>query len=116
MDVKGSVLGNPIRTKRVFSRRMWDRGEVRQALTNRSRKWITIMACICADGGVLPPGIVFEAASDNIQSAWVEKIEEYTYMLSITSPLSDCSNDEIGMVWLEQIFDRYTREPAGGQW
>jgi hypothetical protein len=116
MDEKGFMLGNTKRSKRVFSRRLYERGEVTAHLSDGSREWFTVLACICADGGALPPAVIYEAPSGNIQSAWVDQIEENTHQISVTTSPSGWSNDEIGLAWLEQVFDRYTKERAHGDY
>lgn len=53
MDEKGFLIGITGRSKRVFSRKMWGRKEVRAAIQDGSREWITLLACVCADGVIL---------------------------------------------------------------
>jgi hypothetical protein len=72
MDEKGFLIGITRRSKRVFSKRMWEKKEVVESLQDVSREWITTVACICADGSALPPSLMIEAANGAIQSAWVQ--------------------------------------------
>ncbi|KAF1976051.1 hypothetical protein BU23DRAFT_578852 [Bimuria novae-zelandiae CBS 107.79] len=75
MDEKGFLTGVIGRSKRIFSKAMWDRGEVKSALQDGNREWMTILACVCANRTALPPGLLFAAANNALQSAWVEDIE-----------------------------------------
>jgi hypothetical protein len=50
MDEKGFVIGVLGRTKRVFSRRQYEKKDVRQARQDGSHEWVSLLACICADG------------------------------------------------------------------
>ena len=50
MDEKGFLLGKTSRTKRFFSKQLWEQKKVTAALQDGSREWITILATICADG------------------------------------------------------------------
>jgi hypothetical protein len=59
MDEKGFLIGVIGRSKRIFSKAMWDSKEVRAALQDGNREWITLLACICGDGSALPPGLLF---------------------------------------------------------
>jgi hypothetical protein len=59
MNEKGFLIGTTVGSKRVFSKAIWQRGQVRVALQDGSREWITTLACICADGSFLPPAIIF---------------------------------------------------------
>jgi hypothetical protein len=50
MDEKGFLMGITGRSKRVFSRQFWEQKRVSAALQDGSREWITVLACVCADG------------------------------------------------------------------
>ena len=66
MDEKGFLIGNIGRSKRIFSRRIWEKKEVRVLLQDSNCVWITVLACICADGSALPPSLIYEAANKGI--------------------------------------------------
>ena len=106
------MIGVINRSKRVFSRRMWERKEVNAALQDGPRAWITLLACVCADRSALPPGLTYEAANKAIQSDWVEDIKTRKHNVFITSSPSGWTNNDIGLAWLEQVFDRYTKAKA----
>jgi hypothetical protein len=112
MDEKGFLIGITGRSKRVFSRRMWERKEVREAIQDGNREWISLLACVCADGSTLPPSLIFQSASGSIQSSWVEEIEPGEHSVHVTSSPSGWTNNDIGLAWLEQVFDRYTKQKA----
>jgi len=112
MDEKGFLLGITTRSKRIFSRQEYERKAVRQAIQDGSREWISLLACICADGSALDPALIYEAGLEGLLSGWVEDINPEEHSAFITSFPSGWSNDEIGLAWLEQVFDRCTREKA----
>jgi hypothetical protein len=85
MDEKGVMIGIIGRSKRIFSKRMWEKKEVRAALQDGSREWISLLACICADGTKLPPGLVFASPTGAIQSTWVEEIKTGIHDVFVTS-------------------------------
>lgn len=116
MDEKGFMIGVIGRSKRVFSRRLWEKKAVTAALQDGSRKWITLIACVCADGSALPPGIIYEAANKGIQSNWVEDIRVGETTAHVTSSPSGWTNNDIGLSWLEQVFDRYTKKKSRRDW
>ena len=66
MDEKGFMIGIIGRSKRVFSKRQWKKKEVRTLFQDGNREWITLMACVCADGEALPPGLIYQAASKQV--------------------------------------------------
>jgi hypothetical protein len=76
------------------------------------REWIIILACVGADGEALPPGIIYQAANGNIRSSWVEDITT-EHSIFVTSSPSGWTNNDVGLAWLEQVFDRSTKRKAG---
>jgi hypothetical protein len=74
MDEKGFLMGITGRSKRVFSRQFWEQKRVSAALQDGSREWITVLACMCADGQALPPALIFQEIS-SLQSGWLEDVE-----------------------------------------
>jgi hypothetical protein len=112
MDEKGFQLGRVGRTKRIFSKALYKRKGVRQALEDGSSQWITVVACICADGKPLSPTLIFQGANGAIQSSWVEAISEGEHSVFVTSSPSGWTNNDIGLAWLKEVFERETRRYA----
>jgi hypothetical protein len=112
MDEKGFMMGSIGKSKRVFSRQMWDKGQVKDSIQDGSRTWISILACVGADGITLPPGLIYEALHGNIRDTWVEDIEVGKHEVFVTLSPSGWSNDAIGFAWLTQVFERFTKEKA----
>lgn len=112
IDEKGFLISILSRSKWVFSRRMWEKKEVTAPLQDSSREWITLLACVCADGTALPPSLIFQSANTTIQSSWVDNISSGAYPVHVTLSPSSWTNNDIGLSWLKQVFDRYTKEKA----
>jgi hypothetical protein len=74
MDEKGFQLGRVGRTKRVFDKVLYTQKGVTQALEDGSSEWITVLACICSDGSVLSPSLIFKGANGAVQSSWTDAI------------------------------------------
>jgi hypothetical protein len=104
MDEKGSLVGITGRSKRVFSKSAWQRKEKTQALQDGSREWSTVIAAVCADGKTLPPALIFEGTK-GLQSTWVDDIEAGEHSVFLGHSLSNRSNNDLGLAWLEQLFD-----------
>jgi hypothetical protein len=115
MDKKGFLLGQLSKSKRVFSKAKWDRREVREALQDGSREFITVLACVCGDSTSLEPLVIF-AGKSGLCSAWVEAVEEGKHKVFFRNSLTGWSNDELGFRWLKQVFNRVTNEKAGRGW
>ncbi|KAI1665406.1 Pogo transposable element [Pyrenophora tritici-repentis] len=112
MDEKGFQLGRIGRTKRIFSKALYDQKGVRQALEDGSTEWITVLACICSDGSVLSPSLIFKGANGAVQSSWVDAIQVGEHSVFTTSSPSGWSNNDIGLAWLKEVFERETRRHA----
>lgn len=68
MDEKGFIIGITARSKRVFTRAIWEQKERTAAIQDGNREWVTILACICGDGSSLPPALIYEGKA-GIQSS-----------------------------------------------
>jgi len=111
MDEKGFLLGVTGRSKRVFSRQLYDRKEVSEALQDGSREWITLLACICGDGTVVSPAIIYPGKGP-LQSSWLEHLEVGKHQIFAATSPSGWSNNDLGLAWLEQVFERSTKAKA----
>jgi hypothetical protein len=80
-------------------------------LQDGNREWITIIACICADGLALPPALIYQAVSGKIQDTWLQDFELAIYKAFFASSASGWTNNELGMAWL-RVFDCETKEKA----
>jgi hypothetical protein len=69
MNEKGFMIGVTGRSKQVFSRAQWESKQVRAALQDGSREWVTVVATICADGSTLPPALIYSLANCTLQAS-----------------------------------------------
>jgi hypothetical protein len=67
MDEKGFLIGELQKLKRIFTRKYFASGKLLGAGQDGNREWVTILACICMDGTYLPPSVIYQALSGNIQ-------------------------------------------------
>jgi hypothetical protein len=105
MDEKGFIMGSVGKSKRVFSRQIWDKKQVKDSIQDGSRTWISVLACVGANGTALPPSLIYEALPPsliyealhgNIRDTWAEDIEVGKHEVFVTSSPSRWSNDAIG--------------------
>jgi hypothetical protein len=111
MDEKGFLIGILSRSKRVFSRLLWESKQVKETLQDGSREFVTLLACICADGTAIEPSIIFEGMGP-LWSAWIESADPVKHQAFITTSSIGWSNNDVGLTWLEHVFDRATKEKA----
>jgi hypothetical protein len=112
MDEKGFLLGRITKAKRVFLKDLKASGKLLAAGQDGSREWITVVATICGDGTALPPLLIYDSTSGSIQDSWVQDFNSNEYDAWFTSSASGWTSDEIGFKWLEEFFDKKTREKA----
>ena len=116
MDEKGFLIGLLSKTKRVFTRSMYESGKLKHVIQDGNREWITTIACICADGSALSPALIYQAASGNIQDTWLQDFEASKHQAFFTASPTGWTNNDIGLAWLKQVFDRETKAKARSSW
>ncbi|KAF2818605.1 hypothetical protein CC86DRAFT_363944 [Ophiobolus disseminans] len=67
MDEKGFYLRILTRLKRIFSKRLYEEGNIKANIQDGNREWIMLLACICADGLALAPALIYQSTSGSIQ-------------------------------------------------
>ncbi|KAF7571788.1 hypothetical protein PtrM4_092880 [Pyrenophora tritici-repentis] len=112
MDEKGFMIGVTGRSKRVFDKRIYDRKGITAAVQDGSREWVTVLACICSDGTALSPALIFQSAAGALQSSWTDAINKEKHQVFIGSSPSGWTNNDIGLAWLKEVFERETRWKA----
>jgi len=94
-----------------MSREALKSGRIRFARQDGSREFISLLACICADGSFLPPSLIYQGTSHDLQDSWVDELgSEIAYFAASDNGWS-CN--KLGLDWLQKVFDLYTREKAG---
>lgn len=63
----------------------------------------------------MPAGIIDQSAAQAILPHWVSDIQAGDDLVMVASSPSGWTNNELGLAWLEQVFDRYTKEKAGNR-
>jgi hypothetical protein len=112
MDEKGFMLGAVGCSKRVFSKDSYEGRKRRSTIQDGSREWITLLACICADGSYLEPVLIYQSKKGSIQDSWLQALDPETHQVQISSSSSGWTNNDIGLVWLKQVFDCGTKVKA----
>jgi hypothetical protein len=111
MDEKGFMIGMTQKTPRIFTKKWKDRGRLQGLAQDSSRAWITLIACVCADGTSLPTALIYPGASGDIQDSWLEDFqpEDGTYF---SSTRTGWTSDSLAFSWLSGLFDRSTKKKA----
>jgi hypothetical protein len=66
MNEKGFLLRVIRKSKRIFSREIWEQGTVKTNIQDRSREWITCIATIYADRSYIPSLLIFASQNSTL--------------------------------------------------
>jgi hypothetical protein len=82
------------------------------AIQDGSREFISLLACVCADGSSIPPALIYKGESNDLRDSWVEDVDasEDVYFAASSNGWSSHAH---GQSWLEKVFNRHTKEKAG---
>lgn len=113
-DEKGFVIGQASATKRIMSKEALENGRITHASQDGSREFISLLACISADGVALPPSLIYRGDSGTLQDTWMEDFgSQDEAHFAVSSNGWSCNT--LGLHWLEAIFQRYTGQKAGNR-
>ncbi len=71
-----------------------------------------MIATICMDMTHIPPSIIYQAISGNIQDSWLTEYDFKEQSCFFASFATGWTNDELVYSWLTIVFDRNTRSKA----
>jgi hypothetical protein len=91
---------------------MYEDGKIKAHIQDGSREWITLLACICADGTALNPAIIYQSASSSLQDSWLQAFDPDDHWAYFSASSSGWTNNDIGLAWLKQVFDCSTKAKA----
>lgn len=111
MDEKGFFVGRTTRAKRTFSKASLAQKRRTAALQDGNRKWVTLLACVCASGDALPPALIYQGTA-GIQSSWVDDLMAEQHQVFVGHSPTGWTNNDLGLAWLRQVFDRYSKAKA----
>jgi hypothetical protein len=82
------------------------------AIQDGSREFISLLACVCADGSSIPPALIYKGESNDLRDSWVEDVDASDEVYFAASS-NGWSSHAHGQDWLEKIFNRHTAKKAG---
>ena len=94
-----------------MSREAFKSNRITKASMDGSREFISLLACISADGSSLPPALIYEGKSHDLQSSWLEELGDDSVYFAASDNGWSCNS--LGLNWLEKVFDPWTKEKAG---
>ena len=113
-DEKGFLMGFGRTMKRIISQQALKSGRVTKSKQDGSREFISILACISAIGKWIPPLLIYKGDSGDLMSTWVDEVTTDS-QAHFTTSSNGWSNNNIGLVWLQKVFERYTKPARATQ-
>ena len=59
-----------------MTKKAYKRGRIQNSLQDGNREFISLLACVCADGTAIPPALIYQGSSNDLQSTWIEDVKE----------------------------------------
>jgi len=102
MDETGFAIGAVQRSYVIVDKESGTRYEAQPGQQER----VSVLECVCADGGSIPPFIIFKGKT--VRSLWIPPAALKLNWHFCTSPKGWTSND-LGFEWLVRVFDPVTQ-------
>jgi DDE superfamily endonuclease/Tc5 transposase DNA-binding domain len=108
MDESGFAIGEKEAGRCIIN------AQVRQKFQAKPgrQEWVSVVECICADGNVVPPLVIFRA--ENLSRQWIPASIHGNWSIGCNS--KGWTSNIHGMQWLRQCFEPATRDKAGGEY
>jgi hypothetical protein len=116
MDEKGFLIGHLQKVQRIFPKALMKQQKLLGAGQDGSRECITLIATICADGSSLPPALIYKAVSGDLQDTWLQDYIAHERPCWFASSPNGWTSDELGLSWLQSLFDTQTIDKAKRDW
>jgi hypothetical protein len=100
MDEKGFAVGVTSKTKRVFSKTLYQEKKKTAGLQDGNWEWVTILACICADGSEVDPAVIFAGKRD-LRSGWAHNVEPGKHWIFFGTSPTGWTNNDLGLAWVK---------------
>ena len=99
IDEKGFIIGLMNRTYRIMSQEAHESGRIEFVMIDGNREFVTLIACICADGTYTPVALIYKGESYDLQDSWVDQIEDSDEAYFAASANGWTCNS-LGLQWL----------------
>ena len=107
-DEKGFLISMASAVKRIMTLEALESGRLTYASQDGSCEFISLLACICANGTALPPALIYRGDSKKLKDTWLEdwSVDQQAFF---AVSFNGWSCDLLGLNWLERVFERCTK-------
>jgi hypothetical protein len=93
-----------------MTREEYNSGRIHNVQQDGNREFVSLLACVCADGTAVPPALIYQGKSGDLQNTWMEDLKEEDHAY-FTSAENGWSSNALGLAWLRR-FDQDTRHKS----
>ena len=111
-DEKGFLLGFAHALKCIMTLDAVRAGQIMGASQDGSCEFLSLLACICADGTKLPPALIYQGESHDMLDSWLQDFNEGDEAY-FASTANGWSCNDLGLQWLQKVFHPHTKDKAG---
>jgi len=106
MDESGFAIGEKEPGRCIINARIRQKFQAKPG----RQEWVTVVECVCADGSVLPPLVIFKA--ENLSTQWIPASIHGNWRFNCNS--KGWTSNVHGLDWLIRCFDPETKDKAAG--
>ena len=114
-DEKGFLIGYGGYTKRIMTLKALLNERITHTSQNGNREFISLLACVCANGTRLPPTLIYKGMSGALQDTWLDDWEQSKEEAYFASSNNGWTSDALGLEWLRKVFCPHTAAKAGNR-
>jgi DDE superfamily endonuclease len=85
-----------------MTKEAYKQGRIRNAQHDGNREFISLLACICADGTATAPALIYQGTSNDLHNTWIEDLNERDKAY-FTASANGWTNNELGLAWLRRF-------------
>ena len=108
MDESGFAIGEKEAGRCIINAHVRQQFQVKPG----RQEWVTVVECICADGSVVPPLVIFKA--EKLSTQWIPASIHGNWRFNCNS--KGWTSNEHGLDWLIRCFDPETCDKAKGEY
>jgi hypothetical protein len=113
-DEKGFLIGKCAASKRVVPIDQLKSKKLLGTMQDGSREFISLLACISADGSAIPPGLIYQGESKDMMDTWLHDFDHSKDNAWFTVSGRGWTDNSIGLAWLKR-FENATRHKCGAR-
>ena len=99
MDEKGFIIGLSHKSKRIMGQKEWEMRVITGSKQSGNREFISLLATISATGEKLPPVLLYQGKSHDLQDTWADELRDDICFFGATNRgwTNDCNGTQVAL-------------------